>query len=59
MVSEARPVPSLPTTAAPTVLQRKLEAGEFLVTVELDPPRGHNIEKLFSTAKEIRQRLKG
>ena len=54
--SEARPVPSLPTTAAPTVLQRKLEAGEFLVTVELDPPRGHNIEKLVQGAKLLKER---
>src|SRR5262249_10902388 len=31
----------LSTVAAPTVLERKLIDGEFLVTVELDPPRGH------------------
>src|SRR5262249_46511653 len=29
----------LTTTAPPTLLQRRLEAGEFVVTVELDPPR--------------------
>jgi homocysteine S-methyltransferase len=53
---EAREAPTLPTTAAPTLLQRKLEAGEFLVTVELDPPRGHNIEKLVQGAKLLKER---
>jgi homocysteine S-methyltransferase len=53
---ETRPVPTLPTTAAPTALQRKLEAGELLVTVELDPPRGHNIEKLVQGAKLLKER---
>jgi len=35
----------------PTVLQRKLEAGQFVVTVELDPPRGHAVEKLVQGAR--------
>ena len=37
-------------------MQRKLDAGEFLVTVELDPPRGHNIEKLVQGAKLLKER---
>ena len=53
---EASPAPTLPTTAAPTLLQRKVEEGEFLVTVELDPPRGHNIEKLVQGAKLLKER---
>ncbi len=48
--------PILKTAARPTLLQRKLEAGEFVVTVELDPPRGHNIEKLVQGAKLLRER---
>ena len=32
------------------------DAGEFLVTVELDPPRGHNIEKLVQGAKLLKER---
>jgi len=48
--------PALRTTAAPTPLARKLEAREFLVTVELDPPRGHNIEKLVQGAKLLKER---
>jgi homocysteine S-methyltransferase len=42
--------------APPTRLARKLEAGDFLVTVELDPPRGHNIEKLVQGAKLLKDR---
>jgi homocysteine S-methyltransferase len=53
---EASPAPTLPATAAPTLLQRKLAAREFLVTVELDPPRGHNIEKLVQGAKLLKER---
>jgi methionine synthase I (cobalamin-dependent)/5,10-methylenetetrahydrofolate reductase len=53
---ETSPPPTLSTTAAPTLLQHKLAAGEFLVTVELDPPRGHNIEKLVQGAKLLKER---
>jgi homocysteine S-methyltransferase len=42
--------------AEPTALQRKLEAGEFVVTVELDPPRGHSVEKLVQGAKLLKER---
>jgi homocysteine S-methyltransferase len=48
--------PTLQTTASPTMLQRKLDAREFIVTVELDPPRGHNIEKLVQGAKLLKER---
>ena len=54
--AETPDVPSLTTRAAPTAVQRKLDAGEFLVTVELDPPRGHNIEKLVQGAKLLKER---
>ena len=53
---ETSPAPILPTTAAPTLLRRKLDSGELLVTVELDPPRGHNIEKLVQGAKLLKER---
>src|SRR6185503_6920440 len=46
----------LATAQPPTLLARKLDAGEFLVTVELDPPRGHNIEKLVQGAKLLKER---
>ena len=54
--AETPELPSLATLAAPTAVQRKLDAGEFLVTVELDPPRGHNIEKLVQGAKLLKER---
>ncbi len=54
--ADARPTPTLPTTAAPTLLQRKVDEREFMVTVELDPPRGHNIEKLVQGAKLLKER---
>ena len=53
---EASAEPTLLTTAAPTLLQRKVDHGEFIVTVELDPPRGHNIEKLVQGAKLLKER---
>jgi homocysteine S-methyltransferase len=46
----------LATALPPTLLARKLEAGEFVVSVELDPPRGHNIEKLVQGAKLLKER---
>ncbi len=54
--AEAVEAPSLATTPAPTLLQRKLDTGTFVVTVELDPPRGHNIEKLIQGAKLLKER---
>jgi homocysteine S-methyltransferase len=55
-VAEPAESTGLTTTAPPTRLARKLEAGEFLVSVELDPPRGHNIEKLVQGAKLLKER---
>ena len=48
--------PALTSTAAPTALGRKIDEGQFIVTVELDPPRGHNIEKLVQGAKLLKER---
>jgi methionine synthase / methylenetetrahydrofolate reductase(NADPH) len=53
-VAEAEP--GLRVARPPTVLGRKLAAREFLVTVELDPPRGHTVEKLVQGAKLLRER---
>src|SRR5256886_1779579 len=48
--------PGLHTARPPTVLGRKLAADEFVVTVELDPPRGHTVEKLVQGAKLLKER---
>ena len=53
---ERAPEPGVRTVPPPTTLQRKLEAGEFVVTVELDPPRGHTVEKLVQGAKLLKER---
>ncbi|MBI3636183.1 MAG: bifunctional homocysteine S-methyltransferase/methylenetetrahydrofolate reductase [Candidatus Rokubacteria bacterium] len=53
---ETEDAPGLRTAAPPTLLQRKLGAGEFVVTVELDPPRGHTVEKLVQGAKLLKER---
>jgi methionine synthase I (cobalamin-dependent)/5,10-methylenetetrahydrofolate reductase len=39
----------------PTQLQRLLEAGEFVVSVQLDPPLGANPESLLATARAVRE----
>jgi homocysteine S-methyltransferase len=57
----ARPAPvaetsGVATVRTPTTLQRRLDAGEFVVTVELDPPRGHTVDKLVQGAKLLRER---
>src|SRR5215467_6431693 len=48
--------PGLHVARPPTLLGRKLAAREFVVSVELDPPRGHTIEKLVQGAKLLRER---
>jgi methionine synthase I (cobalamin-dependent)/5,10-methylenetetrahydrofolate reductase len=37
-----------------TNLQRKLEAGEWVVSVELDPPKGTNTEGLLAAAERLK-----
>ena len=39
----------------PTQLQRLLDAGEFVVSVQLDPPLGANANGLIETARAIRE----
>ena len=43
-------------TARPTLMQQKLAGGDFVVSVELDPPRGHTVEKLVQGAKLLKER---
>src|SRR5213593_3650959 len=55
-VVETLEAPGLRTTLAPTLLGRKLEQQDFIVTVELDPPRGHTVEKLVQGSKVLKER---
>jgi methionine synthase / methylenetetrahydrofolate reductase (NADH) len=47
----------LPVAAAEThaesPLQGKLRRGEFVMSVELDPPKGGNVERLIATARRL------
>jgi homocysteine S-methyltransferase len=38
-----------------TLLQRKLEAREWVVSVELDPPKGTNMDALLGVAERLRE----
>jgi methionine synthase / methylenetetrahydrofolate reductase(NADPH) len=40
--------------AGPTLLQRMLEAGEWVVSVELDPPKGTNMEAMLGVAARLK-----
>jgi methionine synthase / methylenetetrahydrofolate reductase (NADH) len=42
------------TAAEKTLLQRKLEAGEWTVSVELDPPKGTNMESMLAVAERLK-----
>jgi methionine synthase I (cobalamin-dependent)/5,10-methylenetetrahydrofolate reductase len=44
-----------PTVAEKTTLERKLEAGEWVVSVELDPPKGTNMDALLGVAARLRE----
>ena len=41
--------------AEKTNLQRKLEAGEWVVSVELDPPKGTNMESMLCCAERLQE----
>ena len=38
-----------------TVLQRKLRTGEFVVSVEIDPPRGGNAQAMLDLARRLKE----
>jgi homocysteine S-methyltransferase len=40
--------------AEETILQRKLEAGDWTVSVELDPPKGTNMESMLAVAERLK-----
>lgn len=41
--------------AGPTQLARMLAAGEFVVSVEIDPPKGHNPQRCLDGARLLRE----
>jgi homocysteine S-methyltransferase len=48
--------PGVAHAPTPTLLQRRLDTGDFVVTVELDPPRGHTVDKLVQGAKLLKEK---
>ena len=51
-----REAPAPPPVAEPvaeSLLAQRLAAGEWVVSVELDPPKGASLERLLTTAREI------
>jgi homocysteine S-methyltransferase len=57
LISSATPIESFPEeeTAERTRLQEDLAAGEFVVSVELDPPKGLNPRKILDGAAQLRE----
>jgi homocysteine S-methyltransferase len=49
----AAPLPA--SEAEPTVLQRLFDSGEFVISVQLDPPLGGNVSGLVEAAAAIRE----
>ena len=51
------PEPPRPRAAVapPTLLAQKLEAREFVVAVEIDPPKGHNPQKCLDGARMLKE----
>jgi methionine synthase / methylenetetrahydrofolate reductase(NADPH) len=41
--------------SGPTLLQRRLDAGEWVVSVELDPPKGTNMEAMLEVAARLKE----
>ena len=41
-----------------SAIAKKLESGEFIVTVEVHPPRGHLVNKTFDSIKALLEKVK-
>jgi homocysteine S-methyltransferase len=54
-VREAEPATAVPAGRERSQFERKLQGGEFAVSVELDPPRGIDCDRLVHGAVQLRQ----
>jgi methionine synthase / methylenetetrahydrofolate reductase (NADH) len=54
LVREREQATEIPAAAEPTRLQQLLADGEFVLSVQLDPPLGANADGLIQTARAIR-----
>jgi homocysteine S-methyltransferase len=55
VVREREIVLAAPQAEQQTLLQRKLAAGEFVVSVEIDPPRGGNAQAMLDLARTLQE----
>jgi homocysteine S-methyltransferase len=55
IVKPATELEATPGAEAPTQLAQKLAAGEFVVGVEIDPPKGYAVEKVLAAARTLRE----
>jgi homocysteine S-methyltransferase len=55
VVREREIVLAATTPEEKTLLQTKLDAGEFVVSVEIDPPRGGNAQAMLELARTLRE----
>ncbi len=49
------PAPPTPKTEPVSGLYRKLQAGQFVVSVELDPPKGVHLDRILEAVAEFRR----
>lgn len=55
VVRERALVVSAPEPERETLLQQKLRAGDFVVSVEIDPPRGGNAQAMLELARTLKE----
>jgi methionine synthase / methylenetetrahydrofolate reductase (NADH) len=55
VVRERALVVAAPEPERETLLQQKLHAGEFVVSVEIDPPRGGNAQAMLELARTLKE----
>ncbi len=55
VVRGSEPVVSPAAPERETLLQRKLREGEFVVSVEIDPPRGGNAQRMLELARTLKE----
>lgn len=51
----AEPAPPAPAVAEPTTLEARLLAGDFVIAVEVEPPRSFNAARLVAAAGTLRE----
>src|SRR6202035_4624201 len=54
-VSTGSALPLEPAAASPSALARKVRAGEFVISVEVDPPRGFNPTRMLQGAALLKE----